>query len=127
MTVYPSLRYTDPRAAIDWLERAFGFEPAAIHESPDGTIGHAELRFGGGVLGLGTEPPQGDDRFGPRAGLGWTYVAVDAGEIDALHHRAVAAGAEMVMSLTDTDYGSRDFSVRDPEGNPWSFGTYRLG
>ncbi len=127
MTFYPSLRYTDARAAIDWLERAFGFEPSAVHEGPDGTIGHAELRYGDGLVGLGTEPPGGDDRFGARAGLGWTYVAVDPAEIDALHDRAVAAGAEVVMGLTDTDYGSRDFSVRDPEGNLWSFGTYRLG
>jgi uncharacterized glyoxalase superfamily protein PhnB len=46
-------------------------------------------------------------------------------EPDALHDRAVAAGAEVVAPLHDTDYGSRDFAVRDPEGNLWSFGTYR--
>jgi uncharacterized glyoxalase superfamily protein PhnB len=44
---------------------------------------------------------------------------------DALHDRAVAAGAEVFQPLHDTDYGSREFSVRDPEGNRWSFGTYR--
>ena len=44
---------------------------------------------------------------------------------DALFKRAVAAGATVVQELHDTDYGSRDFAARDPEGNHWSFGTYR--
>jgi len=125
MAFYPSLRYTDARAAIDWLEQAFGFEPKAVHDNPDGSVGHAELVFGDGMIMFGSEPPGGDDRFGVRAGLGWSYVTVDADAIDALHDRAVAAGAEVVMELTDLDYGSRDFSARDPEGNLWSFGTYR--
>jgi uncharacterized glyoxalase superfamily protein PhnB len=45
-------------------------------------------------------------------------------EPDALFERATGAGAEVVMEPTDQDYGSRDFTVRDPEGNLWSFGTY---
>jgi uncharacterized glyoxalase superfamily protein PhnB len=55
-------------------------------------------------------------------GTGWSYVVVD--DPDGLFERASAAGAEIVQKLIDTDYGSRDFSVRDPEGNLWSFGTY---
>jgi uncharacterized glyoxalase superfamily protein PhnB len=47
-------------------------------------------------------------------------------EVDALHDRAKAAGAAIVMPLTDQDYGSRDFSVRDPEGHLWGFGTYEM-
>ena len=43
---------------------------------------------------------------------------------DGLFARATSAGAEVVMDLHDTDYGSRDFTVSDPEGNLWSFGTY---
>ena len=71
---------------------------------------------------LSSEPPGGDERWGERAGKGWIYIGTD--EVDVLFERATAAGAELVMGLTDTDYGSRDFSVRDPEGNHWSFGTY---
>jgi uncharacterized glyoxalase superfamily protein PhnB len=44
--------------------------------------------------------------------------------VDGLYERAVAKGADVLKEITDTDYGSRDFSVRDPEGNVWSFGTY---
>ena len=64
--------------------------------------------------GLGDSPPPG---------TGAVYVAVP--DVDRLHERARAAGAEIVMEPFDTDYGSRDFAARDPEGNLWSFGTYR--
>jgi uncharacterized glyoxalase superfamily protein PhnB len=119
-TFYPALRYRDAPAAIDWLQRAFGFEPKEVHENPDGTIAHAELSFGDGLVMLGSAKP---DMSGERIGLGSTYVAADG--IDELHDRAVAAGAEIVRALEDTDYGSRDFTATDPEGNTWSFGTYR--
>lgn len=52
------------------------------------------------------------------------YVIVDDG-IDSHYERAHAAGAEIVRELHDTDYGSRNYVARDPEGNLWSFGTYR--
>ena len=123
MNIYPALRYHDARAAIDWLGEAFGFTEKQVHEGDGGTIAHAELSVpGGGVLMLGSEPEGGDPRWGTHAGQGWIYIAIE--NPDALHDRAVAAGAEIVMGLTDTDYGSRDFSARDPEGNLWSFGTY---
>jgi len=55
-------------------------------------------------------------------GTSSVYVVID--DADALHDRVVAAGGDVVAPLTDQDYGSRDFTVRDPEGNIWSFGTY---
>ncbi len=123
MNIYPALRYHDARAAIDWLGEAFGFTEKEVHAADDGTIAHAELHVpGGGIVMLGTEPEGGDPRWGAHAGQGWIYIAIE--NPDALYDRAVAAGAQVVMELTDTDYGSRDFSVRDPEGNLWSFGTY---
>jgi len=122
MTIYPSLRYHDARAAIDFLTEAFGFSEKEVHAGPDGNIAHAELTGFGGIVMLGTEPEGGDPRFGAHAGEAWTYLSTD--DPDALHERALAAGAEMAMQLTDTDYGSRDFTARDPEGNLWSFGTY---
>jgi uncharacterized glyoxalase superfamily protein PhnB len=68
---------------------------------------------------LGSEK---DDLFGPHAGQGWTYVVVD--DPDAHHQHAADAGAQIIRPLEDQDYGSRDYSARDPEGNIWSFGTY---
>jgi uncharacterized glyoxalase superfamily protein PhnB len=119
MSVFPSLRYRDARAGIEFLQRAFGFEPLHVYDAPDGGVAHAEVRAGKGIVMLGDHK---DDRFGDHTGQGWTYVAVP--EVDDLFARAREAGAEVVRTPEDQDYGSRDFSVRDPEGNLWSFGTY---
>ena len=121
-SIYPSLRYHDAAAAIEFLERAFGFERVMVVPGDGDTIVHAELRYGDGMVMLGSEAE--DDRgYGRHAGQGWLYVVVD--DADAHYERARAAGAEIVKELEDQDYGSRDYSARDPEGNLWSFGTYR--
>jgi uncharacterized glyoxalase superfamily protein PhnB len=122
MTIYPSLRYHDARAAIDFLSAAYGFSEKQVHAGDDGVIHHAELSGFGGIVMLGTEPAGGDPLGGSHAGQSWLYLSTD--DPDALHERAVAAGAQVVRELQDTDYGSREFSTRDPEGNIWSFGTY---
>jgi uncharacterized glyoxalase superfamily protein PhnB len=122
MTIYPSLRYHDARAGIDFLVAAFGFTENEIHAGDDGIIRHAELGGFGGIVMLGTEPAGGDPPWGEHAGQSWLYLSTE--QPDALYERAVAAGAVVVRELQDTDYGSREFSVRDPEGNVWSFGTY---
>ena len=127
-TLFPTFTYEDARAAIDWLQRALGFEVHEIHEGPDGTIAHAELKLGDQMIMLGTAQPAPDKlgRVQPsRAGgvTATTYVVID--DPDAAFARAIDAGAEVVMPLTDLDYGSRDFAIRDPEGHVWSFGTYR--
>jgi uncharacterized glyoxalase superfamily protein PhnB len=119
-SLYPSLRYRDAHAAIDFLTSAFGFERHVVHESEDGTIAHAELSYGPSLLMMGAAK---EDVYGNHAGQGWVYVAVD--DPDAHCERARAAGAEIVVELHDTDYGSRDYAARDPEGNTWNFGTYR--
>lgn len=118
-TIIPTFRYDDPRAAIDFLCRAFGFTEHAVH-GQDGAVAHAELRLGDHWIMLG---PTGaaDDRPYP-AGPSTTYVVVD--DPDALCARARAAGAEIVEGPVDRDYGSREFAALDPAGNAWSFGTY---
>ncbi len=119
-TLYPSMRYRDAPAAMEFLKHAFGFEEQVVYRNDDGSIGHAQMTYGPSILMLGSDR---DDLYGRRAGQGWLYVAVD--DPDAHCQRARAAGAEVMTELHDTDYGSRDYSARDPEGNIWSFGTYR--
>lgn len=121
LTLYPTLRYNDAPGAIAFLEEAFGFRRRQVIENPDGTIAHAELEFGPSILMLGSE--RDDPLRGPQAGRGWLYVAVD--DADTACERARAGGADIVHEPYDTDYGSRDFTARDLEGNVWSFGTYR--
>lgn len=124
--LYPTLRCRDADAMIAWLTGVLGFTERMIHRDDAGVMHHAELAFGPSLLMLGQER---DDTYGAlvgdRAGrrTDSLYVAVD--DPDALHARVVAAGATIEMALRDTDYGSRDFACRDPEGNLWSFGTYR--
>jgi uncharacterized glyoxalase superfamily protein PhnB len=124
--VWPILSFRDARAAIAFLTAAFGFEEHAVysrHHDPN-VIEHAELGgpLGGGVM-FGTAGKD-DSPFGRRRpGSDSVYVVCD--DPDQLFARATAAGAEVVQPLRDEDYGSRGFTVRDPEGNLWSFGTYR--
>jgi uncharacterized glyoxalase superfamily protein PhnB len=127
MNAIPFMNYRDARAALDWLTNAFGFERSSVHDGPDGTVVHAEMRVGDGMIMLGSA---GENDLGMKTAreLGavnqGVYVIVDD-DIDAHYEQARTAGAEIVRALHDTDYGSRDYLARDPEGNLWSFGTYR--
>jgi len=121
-TVWPTLRANDARGLITFLTEALGFEATAVYADGD-TVHHAELAWppGGGVM-LGSARPDDPARVtGP--GHFSAYVVTD--DPDALHARAVAHGAKVTDELHQTDYGSRDFAIVDPEGNHWSFGTYR--
>ena len=124
-TIFPGMRYVDAASAIDWLEKAFGFKRQVVYPGPDGTIAHAQLIFNGSMIMLGSYK---DDVFGykpPREVGGVTQaVYLYVADIDAHFARAKAAGAEVVVALKDTDYGSREYSARDPEGHLWHFGTY---
>ena len=125
--IIPTFRYRDATEAIEWLCRAFGFEKHMVVDGPDGTVVHAQLTYGSGMIMLGSAR---DDEFGrlmrtPReAGTNTqsSYIVVD--DINAHHDRAVAAGAEIVMPLVDEDYGGRGYSALDLEGNLWNFGSY---
>lgn len=121
-SVYPVLRYDDAPGAIRFLGEAFQLEPVTVHEGPEGVIVHAQLAWRTGVVMVGSRST-GDSRF--ETGRTVLYLAVD--DPDAHHDHAVAAGAKVVMELIDQPYGSREYAALDPEGNVWSFGTYRPG
>lgn len=111
--IFPFMRFTDADAAIDWLERAFGFQQHAVYRSDEGAVHHAELSLGPGIVMLGQGDPSSQG----------VYVAVD--DADAHYERAKAAGAEIVREIEDTPYGSREYTARDPDGHVWSFGSYK--
>lgn len=124
-TIWPCLNYRDARAAIAYLTETFGFVATLIVEGDARRpIAHAELRWpeGGGIM-LGSAVPDGNEFEQRPTGAASVYVVTD--EPDTLYARATAAGAEIARGLVDEEYGSRGFSARDPEGNIWSFGTYR--
>ena len=120
--IFPALKYNDGPAAVDWLERVFGFEKQMVLPGPEGTVAHAELRLGPGTIMLGSARPPDKDNPWTSEPIG-IYVYVE--DVETHHDRAKAAGAEIVRPLQVTEYGSWEYSVRDLEGHLWSFGTYR--
>jgi uncharacterized glyoxalase superfamily protein PhnB len=127
-SIFPALRYEDANAAIEWLGEAFGAEPKEVHRGDDGSVQHAELRLGANLVMLGEARAEGwlgGEAPAPLRSTISLYVVV--ADPDAHHDRAVAAGARVVRELEDMEYGSREYSARDLEGNLWSFGTYDPG
>jgi uncharacterized glyoxalase superfamily protein PhnB len=123
ITIWPTLRYRDAPAAIRFLVEAFGFTERVLYPGEqEGSVAHAELRWpGGGGVMLGSV--RADSTIsGLAPGTGSIYVVTD--EPDRIYQRACEAGATIVAEIREEEYGSRGFTVRDPEGVHWSFGTY---
>jgi uncharacterized glyoxalase superfamily protein PhnB len=127
-TVIPALHYRDAKAAIEFLCKAYGFRKFSSYEDDDGIVMHAELTFGAGMVMLGQSKKDTD--YGrlltqPSEAGGVTmsvYLIVD--DCDAHFARARTAGAVIVREPVTQDYGGRDYTCKDPEGNVWTFGTY---
>lgn len=124
MDVIPAFRFRDAHAAIAFLTDALGFERHAVHDDGSGGVGHAELRFGDGMVMLGSAREEGAELHGD-LGACSTYLVADDDALDAAYERARAAGAEVLRELQSEDYGGRGFTVADPEGNRWTLGSYR--
>ena len=124
--LFPFLRYRDAPAAIDWLVKAFGFEEQMVVPGDNGTVAHAQLSFGAGVIMLGTARDDELRMKSPRdlsAVNQGIYVYLE--DVDTHCERARIIGAEIIRGPENTDYGSREYTARDLEGHLWSFGTYR--
>jgi uncharacterized glyoxalase superfamily protein PhnB len=109
-TLIPSLRYRDAHAAIAWLERAFGFEQHVVYGGPNGTVGHAELRFGTGMIMLGSASnpnpyPQFNATPAEIGGRVTSPLYLIVPDCEPVYASAQAAGAEIVMELRTMDYG----------------------
>jgi len=127
-TIMPCLRYHDAPAAIDWLCGILGFEATLVVPNDDGTIAHAQLTYGNGMIMLSSIF---DTEFGrllkqpAQIGMSNTQTAyLVVNDADEVHARCVRSGAPILLPLKDEDYGGRGFTCRDPEGHVWSIGTY---
>lgn len=121
-SVTAGLTYLDAPAAIDWLVNTLGFRLLERHDLPDGHVAHARLGWGTGMVFVSTRNPTG-----PWAATGPASLSLnqpDPAAVDALYERARSAGSDIVDDLHDAPYGSHQFSIRDPEGNLWTLGTY---
>ena len=128
--IIPCLRYRNATAAIDWLCTAFGFAKQAVHADADGTIVHAQLTFGNGMIMLGSVSAKESgwgrlirqpDEIGGAETQSPYVVVPDA---DVVYAKAKAAGAEILLDIKEENYGGRGFTCRDLEGHIWTFGTY---
>jgi uncharacterized glyoxalase superfamily protein PhnB len=118
-----ALCYVDPRAALAWLEAAFGFEVTMLIEDAEGGVAHSEMRFGDAMVMVGSE--WSADHKSPRSIGGKNTQTVHiqlATDIDAHCERARAAGAEILMEPENQFYGDRSYRCRDPEGHIWTIG-----
>ena len=119
-TVWATFQADDAHAMIDFLVDVVGFRRTAVHAEGE-LVSHAQLDWpeGGGVM-LGSRR----ETSGVAPGIASIYVVTD--HVDEVHDRVQAApGATITRALQDTDYGNHEFVMTDPEGNYWSFGTYR--
>jgi uncharacterized glyoxalase superfamily protein PhnB len=133
MAVIPMLAYEDGPAAIDFLVKAFGFTEKVRWTDDDGTVVHAELETGSGVVMLATPTPEyvsvkrvreASDLAGKAYDNPYVVngVLVDVDDVDAHFERAKAAGATMLSEPEDVpDAGVRHYRVEDPEGHRWMF------
>jgi len=128
VTIIPGMRYRNAPAAIEWLCNAFGFEKHLVVPGENGTIAHAQLTFGNGMIMLGSIKDndfnclmkQPDEIGGAETQS--AYVVVP--DADEHYVRARAAGAEILIDIKDESYGGRGYACRDLEGHIWYFGTY---
>lgn len=123
-----SVHYRDPVAALDFLERAFGFEVTmAIDGPPEAPeMCHYEMALEGrGRVMIGAEWEEAVQSPSSLGGANTQRVHVQlAGDLEAHCERARAAGATIVMEPEDQFYGDRSYRALDPEGHSWTFSTH---
>src|SRR5437016_14664203 len=113
--IYPCLYYDDAAAAIEWLCSAFGFTKRLVVPGPNGTIAHAELSFGPGVIMVGSAKPEkgyASPRSLPAVNQA---LCVHVDDPDAHLARALAKGATLIQGIKDEEYGSRGYMAKDLE------------
>jgi uncharacterized glyoxalase superfamily protein PhnB len=121
-TIVPQVPYQDIRAALEFLERAFGFReiPSSRVEDADGAIGHAMVEFGDGLIGIGGQGGHG--AMSPKSGgIESQYISVYVDDVDAHYERARSAGARIANGLRDQFWGDRTYEALDLEGHRWRF------
>lgn len=125
INIFPCLYYDDAKTAIDWLSKAFGFKKRLVVPGLDGSIVHAELSLGSGVIMVGSAKPAQGKLSPKNLPAIHQSLCVRIDNPDEHYITAKAAGAKITRELQDEDYGSRGYMVKDIEGHHWYFGTYQ--
>src|ERR1039457_5648311 len=122
-TVICGMRYRNAAAAIDWLCNVLGFERHAVYPGPDGTIQHAELTLGGGMIMLGSVRNDESARYTKQpdeiVGMETRSEYLVVPDADVVYKRVKESGAEIVLEIRDQSYGGRGLTSRGPGGGRW--------
>lgn len=121
-SISSSLFYQNPKAAIEFLRDAFGFELTFLLEDEQGNLAHSQMSWGDGMIMVGTE--WSDNHKSPKSIGGkctqTCHIQMKDG-IDAHCETARKAGAEIIQEPETQFYGDRTYRARDPEGHIWTF------
>jgi uncharacterized glyoxalase superfamily protein PhnB len=121
-----SVFYEDPKRAIEWLCKAFGFEVRLLVETGDGGLAHSELVYGEGLVMVGDARKREFWTTPRKAGANTQSIMVIVDDVEAHHAHAIAHGAKIFQELQVSDYGpeywtDRSYGAIDPEGHHWWF------
>ncbi len=128
--IIPTLCYKKAPEAIEFLCKAFGFTKHVVHQEEDGTIPHAQLKFGNAMIMVSSEK---NNEFGklvctPISNNDMNtmspYIILEDKDMEAHYLNSKTAGAEIVSELKTEEYGGQVYSCKDPEGYLWNFGSY---
>src|ERR1039458_576754 len=125
-TVICGLRYRNAPAAIEWLCNVLGFARHAVYPGPDGTIQHAELTLGGGMIMLGSVRNDESARYTKQpdeiGGMETRSEYLVVPDADVVYKRVKESGAEIVLEIRDQSYGGGGFTSRAPGESGWGGG-----
>ncbi|MFN7927072.1 MAG: VOC family protein [Blastocatellia bacterium] len=124
-TVTPYLILSDAAKAIDFYKQAFGAVELFRMDSPEGKIGHAELKIGDSPIMLADEHPQMGYRSVQTLGGSPISIMLYVEDSDAIYQQAIAAGATVKQEIKDQFYGDRSGTIADPFGYQWTISTHK--
>lgn len=110
--------------AIEFYKQAFGATEVLRLDSPDGTIGHAEIKIGDSIIMLADEFPQMGHKSPKSLGGSPAGICLYFENVDEVFERAVAAGGKVVRPVMDQFYGDRSGTIEDPSGHNWTIATH---
>jgi PhnB protein len=124
-TVTPYLIVHDGAGAIAFYQKAFGAKELFRMPTPDGKVAHAELKIGNSPFMLADECPERGAVSPKSLGGSPTGILLYVEDVDGLTAQAIAAGAKVLMPVTDQFYGDRSGTVADPYGHKWTISTHK--
>ncbi|MBE7502773.1 MAG: VOC family protein [Verrucomicrobiales bacterium] len=124
-TATPYLIITNAARAIEFYKEVFGATEITRLVTPDGRVGHAEIKIGDSRLMLADEFPEWDARSPQTIGGSAVHIMLYVEDVDAVVSRAVGAGAKLLKPVEDQFYGDRTGSLTDPFGHKWTIATHQ--